>query len=216
MTAPTSPRSSLGLAELLRARLVARQDALGVRGVYGVLDFTAAEQHIVAPCVAVMVLADDFGPPLDSDDDEVVVQRHTVTIAVTCVVPAYGDPGHGGGAEDRLTPLITGVREALLGWSPEGEYIGRMVVRTDATWRSIVGPSGTDVAAAAARWSPLVLRRGRLAAINDGQGRAWWMDHWATHRPIRGAPEEIACPAPPTDLCVSTFGDDPVRLEEVA
>ena len=213
----TAPRSSLALADLIRARLAERQTALGVKAVYGLLNLTGARKNLAAPCVAAFTMADDFEAPTSSDDDETVVQRHTATVAVACAVPAVNDPGgRKGGTEDQLSKIVQEMRAALLGWPPEGEYVGREVVRTDAFMRSLIGPTAADLAADAARWRPLVLRRGRLTAIDDGSGRAWWQDEFMTHRLVRGAlPEPIGGNTPGT-LCVSVRGDAQEPLEEVA
>lgn len=214
----TAPQSSLGLADLIRARLAERQAELDVKAVYGLLDLSgAARRNLVAPCVTAFTLADDFAAPVDSDDDEVVVQRHTATVAVACAVPAINDPGgRKGGTKDALSLLVAETRRLLLGWPPEGENVGRELVRTDSVMRALIGPTDADLAADAARWRPLVLRRGRLTAIDDGSGRTWWQDEFVTHRLVRGAlPEPIGGNTPDT-LCVSVRGDAPELLEEVA
>lgn len=214
----TAPQSSPHLADLVRARLEGRGDALGLKAVYGLLKLSgAARSSIFVPCAGAFALADDFDPATSADDDEVVVQRHNATIAVVCAVPAINDPGGSKGAtEDALSALIAGIRAALLGWPPEGAYVGRELVRTDAVMRRLLGPANAEIAAGAARWRPLQLRRGRLAAIDDGKGRAWWQDEYVTHRLVRGAlPDAVSGPDPDT-LCVSVQGDDPVLLEEVS
>ncbi len=213
----TEPRSSLGLAELIRARLEERQSELEVKAVYGLLDISSdSSKSLSAPCVAAYMLADDFAAPTSADDDEVVVQRHTATVSVLCAVPAINDPGGlKGRTRDRLSPLVAATRRALLGWPPEGEHVGREVVRTDAVMRSLIGPAAADLAADAARWRPLVLRRGRLMSFGDGQKRAWWQDEYATHRLVRGVLLELFTEGTPDTLCVSVRGGAPEPLEEV-
>ena len=214
---PTDPRSPLSLIELIQARLSDPKAGVGVRHVYGVLDFADARASLQAPCVAVMPLADDFGENMTPDPDEAVVQRDTATIAVISVVSARNDPGGRKRATaDRLTPLITATRTALLGWPPEGAFIGRDLVRTDATTRALIGPTDAELRAPAARWHPLMLRRGRLVAIGDGSGRAWWQDEYVTQRLIRGVAPAVDAGATPTELCVRLQGGAPERLEGVA
>ena len=221
MPTPTSPRASLSLAELVSARLAALEATFRVRPdqvvqTYGMVAFADAERHLKAPCVGAVIIGDDFSPAIAPDTDEVVVQQtHTATIAVICVVQTLNDPGgRKGRIEDRLTPLVTGTREVLLGWAPEGAFVGREVVRTDATVRALLGIDSDALAAPASRWKPLVLRRGRLAGI-DGS-RAWWQDEYTTHRLIRGAPTDIAPTMVPDTLCVGIGGDPQVPIEEVA
>ena len=220
MTA-TAPRSSLALADLVRARLDAEKTALGAQKVYGLLSLTGARRQLHAPCVAAFTMADDFEPQLDADDDEAVVQRHVATLAVACAVQAYNDPGgrkvgRMGKTEDRLSPLVAGVRALLLGWPPEGENIGRELVRTDATMRGLIGPTPAELRTDAARWRPLALRRGRMVAIDDGSGRAWWQDEYVTHRMVRGVHPETISGSVPRTLCVGVQGDDPALLEEAS
>lgn len=221
MTTPTAPRSSLALADLVRARLDAEKTALGAKSVYGLLNLTGARRQLQAPCVAAFMMADDFDPQLDADDDEAVVQRHVATLAVACAVQAYNDPGgrkvgRAGETEDRLSPLVAGVRALLLGWPPEGEFVGREIVRTDATTRKLLGLTADGIARDAARWRPLALRRGRMVAIDDGSGRAWWQDEYVTHRMVRGVHPETISGSVPTTLCVGVQGDAPALLEEAS
>ena len=216
-SSPTAPRSPLSLIELVQARLEGAKAAIGAKGVYGVLDFADARKSLVTPCVAVMPLADDFGENMAPDVDEAVVQRDTATLAVISVVSAKNDlGGRKGVTEDRLTPLIEATRAVLLGWSPEGEFVGRELVRRDAETRTLFGPTEADLQAPRPRWRPLMLRRGRLVAIGDGSGRAWWQDEYVTHRLIHGAPPAEDPGTTPDTLCVSIQGDAPVPLEEVA
>ena len=215
--APTTPHSPLTLIELLQARLDASLEEIGAKTVYGVLDFADARKSLQTPCVAVMTLANDFGENLAPDVDEAVVQRDTTTVAVICVVSAANDlGGRKGTTEDKLSPMLEATRSVLLGWSPAGEFIGRQVVRRDAATRALFGPTTAELQAPPARWRPLMLRRGRLVAINDGSGRAWWQDEYTTFRLIHGAPSVEDPGATPDTLCVSTQGDAPVLLEEVA
>ena len=217
MSGPTAPRSPLSLIELVQARLEARKADLGVKHVYGVLDFADARRALSTPCVGVIIAAEDFGENMAPDADEAVVQRDTATVAVISVVSAKNDlGGRKGVTEDRLTPLIAATRAAVLGWAPEGEFIGRGVVRTVRYTRALLGPTDAELQAPAARWRPLVLRRGRLVSIGDGTGRAWWQDEYTTHRLIRGAAPEADAGATPTEVCVRVQGAAPERLEEVA
>ena len=217
MNGPTAPRSPLSLIELVQARLNEHAAAFGVRGVYGVLDFAGARKSLVTPCVAAMIVADDFGENMAPDPDEAVVQRDTATVAVISMVSAANDiGGRKGVTEDRLTPLVAATRAALLGWSPEGEFVGRELVRRDATTRALCGPTEADLQAPLARWRALILRRGRLVSIGDDTGRAWWQDEYVTHRLIHGAPSAVDAGVVPDSLCVSTQGDAPLALEEVA
>lgn len=191
MAVPTAPRSSLGLAELIRARLAGEAD-LGLAGVHEMLDLGGARKSLRVPCAAAMVLADSFDPPLSADDDEIVTQRHHSTVAVAVGVSASNDPGgRKGGTGGRLTELIQATRAVLLGWPPEGESIARRVTHMDAVYRSLKGPSASDTASHGARWRPLILQRGRLVAIDDGSGRAWWQDEYATSRLVRGAVPDV-------------------------
>lgn len=213
MTA-TAPRSSLALADLVRDRLQANRGGLGVSRVYGILNLVGARKQFHTPAVAAFILADDFEPPLDADDDEAVVQRHVATLAVVCVVTAFNDPGgRKGETEDRLSPLVAGTRALLLGWPPDGESIGRELVRTDATMRALIGPTDDDLLADMARWRPFVLRRGRLNADDEGSGRVWWQDEYVTHRMVRGVHPETISGSVPTALCVDTQGDGAVMID---
>ncbi len=212
----TAPRSSLGLANLVRARLAA--PPLGLRCVYSILDLSGARRTMPrGPAVGVLVLADEFEAPLDTDDDERVVQRHATTVAVACGVDAVNDPGgrkgdRSGETLDLLQQLIGDVRGALLGWSPEGENVGRTLVRADATTIRLLGPGPDERATDAARWRPLVLARGRMVAIDDGSGRAWWQDEYRTGRLVRGVEPE-PCPAETPDvLCVDVNDEGPLPL----
>ncbi len=210
----TDPRSSLGLADLVRARIMARGEAgdFTVEQVVSLLQLTGARRTLPrTPVVGAMVVSDEFSAPLDEDDDEIVVQRHTSTVAVLLCVSAANDPGGKTGAtEDRLTPLLTGVRRVLLGWPPEGERFGRGTVMMDAVFRRLTGP--TPAERAVERWSPLVLVRGRLEAIDDGSGRVWWRDEYRTSRLVRGV-EPDPCPDYRfEELCVSLQGGDPEPL----
>ena len=219
----TAPQSSLDLAyrvrERIRDRVFGRAAELDLelKAVYGLLSLSGARRSLVVPCVAAFTLMDDFSAPASEDDDEAVVQTHTATLAVACAVPATNDPGgFKADTEDKLSPLVAAVRSELLGWPPEGEYVGRELVRTDPFMRRLLGPSDDDLAANAARWRPLRLRRGRLAAIDDGSGRAWWQDEYTTHRLVRGVLPEAVSGSTPDTLCVSVQGDPPELLEEVA
>ena len=210
----TAPRSSLGLADLVQQRLAAQP--VGAKEVYSMLDLDGARKKTPrTPCVGALVLADEFEAPLDADDDERVVQRHVSTVAVVCGVSATNDPGgRRGMTGDLLEPLIAATRAALLGWSPEGENVGRMLVRADATMAKILGPTRDERATDAARWRPLVLVRGRLVVIDDGSGRAWWQDEYRTSRLVRGVEPE-PCPADtPTELCVDVNDEGPMPLRE--
>lgn len=213
MTGPTAPRSPLSLIDLVQARLEAHKGTIGLGHVYGLLDFSDARRKLQTPSAGVLVLAEDFGQNLEQDVDEGVVQRDTATVAVITMVSAANDLGGATGAtEDRLTPLIEASRRLLLGWAPEGPFIGRELVRCDAVVRQING--GTE-RTPAERWRPLMLRRGRLAGIGDGTGRAWWQDEYVTHRIVYGAPPADPPGDAPTTLCVGVRGDDPVPLEAV-
>ena len=215
MTA-TSPRSSLALADLVRDRLEERQEDLDARAVYGLFDLMGTHKQLGMPAVAAFILGDDFEPQLDADDDEAVVQRHIATLAVVCGVKMYNTPSdRRRTAEPRLSPLVAGTRALLLGWPPEGEFVGRELVRTDAVMRGLIGPSDADLRADAARWRPLVLKRGRLNAIDDGSGQAWWQDEYVTHRLVRGVHPETISGSVPSTLCFGVQGDDPVPFEEL-
>ena len=211
---PTAPRSPLSLIELVSAHLEARKGDLGATRVYGVLDFADARKSLHTPCLAAMVIADDFGESMSADSDEGIVQRDTATVAVIAVVSAKNDlGGRKGATEDRLTPLVTATREALLGWSPEGEFVGRELVRRGAPYRALFGPSDADLAAPAARWRPLALRRGRLVSI--AEGRAWWQDEYTTHRLVHGAPSAEIPGTVPDTLCVTVNDEGPAPLAAV-
>lgn len=212
----TAPRSSLGLAQLIQTYLAAQ--LTGVTAVYSMLELSGARRNIPrGPVAGALVLSDEFQPPLDADDDERVVQRHVSTVAVVCGVDAVNDPGgRKGGRRGETLELLDGLiqetRRALIGWPPEGENVGRMVVNADATMMRILGPGPEERASDAARWRPLVPVRGRLVAIDDGSGRAWWQDEYRTSRLVRGV-EPMPCPAEtPTELCVDVNDEGPMPL----
>lgn len=229
MTSATQPRSSLTLGGLIRTRLEESRDALGVQTIVPLLDLSGMEAIPGWPILGAMPVMDVFDPPIDEDDDEVVLQRHVATVAVVAGVQAINDGGGWKGTtEAALTSLINATRRTLLGWSPEGENVGRMLVRADRTVASILGPSAEERESDAARWRPLMLLEGQLVnrqlrplweGAETGRQEAkavmWWADTYVTSRMARGIEPSPCTMEVPTTPYVRMGSEEPVALVEV-
>lgn len=220
---PTAPVAPIDLAACLRQRFDDRaalpQDLAAALPselkVYGALDLAAATPKLRVPCVVIFPLEDRPARPLSPDPDVRVVQEVSTTVAVVAGVAAPNDLG---GlkqlAADRLSALLQPVRDALLGWPPDG----RFPTDPPAAGEDTLSPAG-EWTLTSGRWTPLVWERGRILRL--AEGRAWWQDEYSTTWIARSRPhaDEPGPYAHVGTVCVETAvpeGSDPDAPVELA